>query len=160
MIDWGSGTMYLQDVVDVVPGKATKVFEGVKEKVVDQKLCFSIVTATRTLDLQAADEEERDLWVRGLRDLKAQLDEDLNRDAAAPGAGSAGGAEGGVTPRPDASGDDKTGAKAVYGVADTTPKEEAFEVQAARGVTFVKHGRNGKPHDKLIKVNLQTGEIR
>jgi len=73
IVDWGSGAISLREAVEIIPGKNTAVFERVKLKIAHPRVCFSIVLAQRTLDLQANSEDERDLWVNGLQTLKAKL---------------------------------------------------------------------------------------
>jgi len=73
VVEWGSGSLYLQETTDIVAGKNTKVFEGVKLKTADPRCCFSIVMANRTLDLQCQTEIDRNMWLEGLKDLKEKL---------------------------------------------------------------------------------------
>lgn len=73
IVDWGSGSLCLRDAVDVIPGKNTKVFSKVKLKVAHPSVCFSVALPERTLDLQANSEEERDMWVKGLKDIMSHL---------------------------------------------------------------------------------------
>src|SRR4051794_15176656 len=81
----------------MIAGKNTTVLRDVK---VDPKLCFSIRCTSRTLDLQAKSEQQRDAWVKGLSQIHAKLTKKAAaaapfRTAAAPatetGAPAAGG---------------------------------------------------------------------
>ncbi len=51
-------------------GKKTQVFSMVPFSAADPRHCFSIVASTRSLDLQAKSESQRNVWVWGLRKLK------------------------------------------------------------------------------------------
>lgn len=73
IVDWGTGSLCLRDAEDVIPGKNTKVFSTVKLKVAHPSVCFSVALPNRTLDLQANSEEERDMWVKGLKDIMEHL---------------------------------------------------------------------------------------
>jgi cell division septation protein DedD len=73
ILDWGSGNLHLGEVTDIIPGKNTPLFAKVSLSVAHPRVCFSIVCPNRTLDLQAASEDERDTWVQGLEDLRAFL---------------------------------------------------------------------------------------
>jgi hypothetical protein len=121
-------------------------------------LLCSIITHDRTLDLQADSEDERDVWVQGLRDLKEKLDQEMKQQlekldseddikdiTSTPQSPSS---PRGVKSSPFSS--PSTGTEKDY---------EDFKHQAVNGVSFVKHGRKGKPHARLVKVNLSSGEI-
>lgn len=63
----------MKDVVDVVAGHKTEVFQR-QGKAGRETLAFSVYYSEgkkgeRTLDLEAATTEVRDLWVAGLRDI-------------------------------------------------------------------------------------------
>jgi len=73
VVEWGSGSLYLQETTDIIAGKNTKVFEGVKLKTADPRCCFSIVMSNRTLDLQCQTEIDRNMWLEGLKELKERL---------------------------------------------------------------------------------------
>ena len=66
-----SKSIRMNDILDVKPGKATAVFRqrGNDKLATDAEKCFSILTQKRSLDLQAKDAQERDRWVRGLRQI-------------------------------------------------------------------------------------------
>lgn len=75
-LDWGTGSILLDDVVEVVKGKTTQVFKRyASESAVPAKACFSVVTDKRTLDLSILVtktqriEEKRDLLVFGLGEV-------------------------------------------------------------------------------------------
>mmetsp|Transcript_24744 Transcript_24744/g.34400 ORF Transcript_24744/g.34400 Transcript_24744/m.34400 type:complete len:657 (+) Transcript_24744:113-2083(+) len=70
---WDDQHLYLQDVTEIKRGKHTKVFDGVSVNRADPRVCFSIVTPLRTLDLQAASFNEREMWVEGLSRLQLKL---------------------------------------------------------------------------------------
>ena len=98
-IHWGdadtrnSKFMRFDDVTDVQAGKNTVVFQrsyGSKFSSVPESMCFSVVSGSRTLDLQADSVERRNFWVQNLFVLfdneRRKLDElkrqqmDLARD--------------------------------------------------------------------------------
>jgi len=67
-VDWGTGQMkFTKHHVKITEGKVTKVFRKSSCKEIPDNLCFSIVTAERTLDLQAHSVQSRNFWVEGLR---------------------------------------------------------------------------------------------
>ena len=78
----------MNDILDVKAGKTTAVFRqrGNDKLATDAQCCFSIITQKRSLDLQAKDCEERDAWVRGLRqiaqDSQMQLQQRQQQQAA------------------------------------------------------------------------------
>jgi hypothetical protein len=51
-------------IIGVRAGKTTQVLKGAT---VDDSLCFSLVSPTRTLDLQCATQEQRDMLLRGFQ---------------------------------------------------------------------------------------------
>ena len=55
------------DITKVVRGAETDAFKRLGAKKVNTRLCFSVVSGKRTLDLVAASEEERDMWVSALQ---------------------------------------------------------------------------------------------
>jgi hypothetical protein len=68
-IDWGTGKMvFTKQHVRVVEGKQTKVMQKSGKHIADD-LCMSIITAERTLDLQARTVAERNYWLNGMRVL-------------------------------------------------------------------------------------------
>ncbi len=77
---WGEQSIFLQDVTEIKRGKHTKVFDGVSVNRADPRVCFSIVAPTRTLDLQAASFNEREVWVEGLTRLQLKLLDDTPID--------------------------------------------------------------------------------
>jgi hypothetical protein len=74
VVDWGSGSLSLRDATEIVGGKTTAVFKRADVRTLDPALCFSIVSPSRTLDLQAASAAECKFWVSNLKLLKVQLD--------------------------------------------------------------------------------------
>jgi len=70
---WDNQSFYLQDVTEIKRGKHTKVFDGVSVNRADPRVCFSIVTPNRTLDLQASSFNEREMWVQGLKRVQHKL---------------------------------------------------------------------------------------
>jgi hypothetical protein len=79
-VTWGQDTdqgLSLREATQIVPGKNTSLFSKVKLKVAHPTVCFSIVCPNRTLDLQAASEDERDQWVSALRQLKNKFDAEV-----------------------------------------------------------------------------------
>eukprot|EP00457_Paulinella_chromatophora_P001654 gb/GEZN01001656.1/.p1 GENE.gb/GEZN01001656.1/~~gb/GEZN01001656.1/.p1 ORF type:complete len:904 (+),score=189.32 gb/GEZN01001656.1/:124-2835(+) len=118
-VDWSSGSLSLKDASEIAVGKTTKNLKVLSDKAVPPELCFSIVLPTRTLDLQATTQQERDVWVEGMRSLIERLQQ---RDES---------------------------------------KVHALDwgVLASTGHMFVKHGRKGKPHPRVVKVELDTGVV-
>uniref|UniRef100_A0A7S3Z415 PH domain-containing protein n=1 Tax=Lotharella globosa TaxID=91324 RepID=A0A7S3Z415_9EUKA len=77
---WDDQSLYLQDVTEIKRGKHTKVFDGVSVNRADPRVCFSIVTPHRTLDLQASSFNEREMWVDGLTRLQLKLQDNTHID--------------------------------------------------------------------------------
>lgn len=79
-VTWGSGTgsrfIKLDDIKFVKSGKGTKVWQSRKDT--NETLCFSVVSGTATLDLQAKNEHERNAWVEALREA-ATLPDSLQK---------------------------------------------------------------------------------
>jgi len=71
-IDYQSGHILFKDIQTVQAGKQTKVWARVSEKHALASHCFSIITASRTLDLEADTQKQRDEWVTGLLALMKQ----------------------------------------------------------------------------------------
>lgn len=72
MFSWGDSDMqniHLPYVLEVVEGCQTKVFKrpSIYFNFKFDDLCFSLVTASRTLDLQAKDNKTKDEWVACIR---------------------------------------------------------------------------------------------
>jgi Pleckstrin homology domain len=59
----------LKEVRSVTRGKKTKVFRRKVSEDADPQLCISIITATRTLDIEARNRQETDNWYQGLHGL-------------------------------------------------------------------------------------------
>jgi len=75
-ISWGTSDMQriqLVNVLEVLDGCQTKVFKrpSIYFNFKDSDLCFSLRTATRTLDLQAKDLKTKRDWLHGIRVLMA-----------------------------------------------------------------------------------------
>lgn len=66
---WQTGTLLVDQIIDVVAGKQTSVYNRRENRDADPNLCFSIVTKKRTLDLQCDTTIQRDLWVNGIKRL-------------------------------------------------------------------------------------------
>jgi len=75
-ISWGSGSRHIDcdDILYIACVHWTPVFQARKDQL-DSKLCFSVVGKTQTLDVQAQTKEMAELWVKGLRKLIGQTDE-------------------------------------------------------------------------------------
>jgi len=82
LIDWGTQHVKAKkNEMSVVLGKTTKIFHNSQAaKKVDDTLCFSIVTPSRTVDLQARNPELRTRWVTGLSLLFATQTRKTSRD--------------------------------------------------------------------------------
>jgi len=76
-ISWGSGSRHIDfdDVVYIAWGHWTPVFQARKDQL-DPELCFSVVSKSQILDVQANSKEM--VWVKGLRKLIGQTDEQAN----------------------------------------------------------------------------------
>jgi hypothetical protein len=71
--DWGSDRMTLRrSEWKLLLGKQTEVFLRDTARRSKPELCFSLVGASRTLDLEARNSEQRTLWVEGLMRLMHQ----------------------------------------------------------------------------------------
>ena len=75
-ISWGCGSRYINfdDILYISWGHYTPAFVARKNQL-DPKLCFSVVSNEKILDLQARSKETTELWVKGLRKLIGQSDE-------------------------------------------------------------------------------------
>ena len=72
--DWSSGQLKAhKNDIQLVEGKGTAVFQRATADRTRAERCFSIVTATRTLDLEAPSDETRDYWVMGIKLLLKYL---------------------------------------------------------------------------------------
>lgn len=65
-VSWFTGDLPVKEIISVTSGKKTKVFERTE---VEADVCFSIITKDRTLDLQAANKNQRDFWVKNINKL-------------------------------------------------------------------------------------------
>ena len=160
VVDWGSGSLNLREALEI---------KGVKLGNVDPRLTFAVVCPNRTLELQASSEEERDLWVQGLRNIRARLLEgkfpDLTRipgalvdtkRVAPPAAAAVVKSSSSSAPTSPSSG----GAGGAGAAALTPAQRQANFVEAStKGTTLIKHGRHGKPHTKVVRVNHKTGDV-
>ena len=81
-ISWGSGSRHIEfnDILYIIEGHRTPVFKARKDQL-DEKLCFSVVGKTQILDVQAQSKEMCKLWVKGLRKLKGQSEDDAEKKA-------------------------------------------------------------------------------
>ncbi|ETO11692.1 hypothetical protein RFI_25684, partial [Reticulomyxa filosa] len=79
-ISWGGGSRHIafEDILYIAWGHWTPAFQERKE-CLDPKLCFSIVGKTQILDLEAQSKEMAELWVKGLRKLIAQTNEEAEK---------------------------------------------------------------------------------
>jgi hypothetical protein len=75
-ISWGSGSRHIDfsDILYIAHGHWTPVFQARKDSL-DELLCFSVVAKQRILDVQAQTKQMTILWVKGLRKLIGQNDE-------------------------------------------------------------------------------------
>lgn len=64
-----AGSLLVAEVVEVVMGRQTDIFHRHKHNLQGEERCFSIIADTRTLDLEAADEQTAQLWVVTLQEL-------------------------------------------------------------------------------------------
>lgn len=65
--DWSSGQLRAhKNDIQLVEGKQTPVFQRNTAEKSKAERCFSIVTAARTLDLEAPTEQAREYWVTGI----------------------------------------------------------------------------------------------
>eukprot|EP01083_Nonionella_stella_P197425 725839_1 len=62
-IDWESGRQPLSTITGVQAGKTTKVFKRSNAEKSRVEVCFSVITTSRSLDLEAVDQATRDKWV-------------------------------------------------------------------------------------------------
>lgn len=141
-LSYGTGSLALQDATDIVAGKNTKVFEGVKHKYAHPSVCFSIILRNRTLDLRATNEEERDRWLKGLRALKKELDSKVDEDS-------------------DEDEESLKQARRNEEVSMARAKDTAiaFRAIAAAGVRVKKYTRHGAAHERILKLNFNTGTL-
>jgi len=79
-ISWGSGSRHLdfKEIRLIAWGHYSPAFV-VRSEELDPRTCFSIVSQHSILDLQNADVRVVEQWVRGLRELIQQTDEDANQ---------------------------------------------------------------------------------
>jgi len=96
----------------------------------DPRLCFSIVMPTRSLNLEASSEKERDFWLTGLRDLKSKS-------------------------RRDEPVEDTASVGMYFGEMEILD----FKKSATMGRVFYKYGKHGSPHERVIRVNFYTGLV-
>ena len=75
--DWSSGQLKAhKNDIQLVEGKGTAVFQRPTAEKSKPERCFSIVTADRTLDLEAMNEQAKDYWVTGIKLLLKYLRDD------------------------------------------------------------------------------------
>lgn len=82
-VSWGSGsrhsnTINFSDITVIAWGHWTPVFDAKKDGL-NHKLCLSIVGKKKTLDIHGQSKEVVELWVKGLRKLLGQSDEEAQR---------------------------------------------------------------------------------
>ena len=72
--DWSSGQLKAhKNDIQLIEGKGTPVFQRPTAEKSKVERCFSIVTANRTLDLEAPNDQAREYWVNGIRLLLKYL---------------------------------------------------------------------------------------
>jgi len=98
----------------------------------DPRFCLSIVMPTRSLNLEASSEKERDFWLTGLRELKSKCD--TRREEPAEDTASVG---------------------MYFAEVDILD----FKKSATMGRVFYKYGKHGSPHERVIRVNFYTGLV-
>jgi len=81
-ISWGSGSRHIDfsDILYISWGHWTPVFEARKDQL-KEDMCFSVVGKQQILDVQAQSKEMAELWVKGLRKLIGQSDEEADHRA-------------------------------------------------------------------------------
>lgn len=73
-LDWSSGSLSAnKDELQIVEGKTTKVFQRSTASKAKPENCFSIITANRSLDLEARNHKLKEYWVHGLQLLLKYL---------------------------------------------------------------------------------------
>eukprot|EP01084_Bolivina_argentea_P155048 270238_1 len=79
-ISWGSGSRHIQwnDLLYISHGHWTPVFQARKD-MLNPKLCFSVVGKQQILDILSENQELVGIWVKGLRMLLDQCDEEADR---------------------------------------------------------------------------------
>mmetsp|Transcript_972 Transcript_972/g.1865 ORF Transcript_972/g.1865 Transcript_972/m.1865 type:complete len:708 (+) Transcript_972:26-2149(+) len=141
VLDWGSGSISLC-FSEVTAGKATKNFQGVNYERAPPQCCFSVVSERKTLDLRVKNQEDRDCWVKGLRELKNRLQEqretELKNQAAAKSRKN----------------EKKKTRRLSLENLSAMMKAADFRGAAAGGYRLIKHGQYGKPKSKIITVDL------
>lgn len=65
-------SLAMNTVTQIAPGHTTGAFKGSPKK--NANRCFSIISSTRTLDLEAHSPATRDQWVKGLRGCLAHME--------------------------------------------------------------------------------------
>ena len=80
-LSWGGGSYIdFSEIEYIAWGHWTPVFQARKDSLREQ-LCFSVVGIKQILDLQAQSREMAELWVKGLRKLTGQSDQESDRIA-------------------------------------------------------------------------------
>ena len=79
----------LKEVVRVLSGKRTQVFKRSVADSASDSLCFSVITTERTVDFQAENQRERDMWMKTIdamaQDVRRGVDFSTGRhDAGSP----------------------------------------------------------------------------
>lgn len=64
-----SGSLLVAEVVEVVHGRQTEIFQRHRHSLQGEERCFSVVGSARTLDLEAAEPQVAQLWVATLQEL-------------------------------------------------------------------------------------------
>lgn len=136
IVDWGSNYLLLTDAYKI-KSNSTPHF-------------FSIYTPTRTLTLQAENEGERTIWVQGLLSLRRRLnnkhDDQETKEDSTPSSP--------LLSALSPSSSTTSSLPAEF----TDPK--LFRQLCSRGQSMLKHGRSGKPHRRIIKIDALTGLVK
>ena len=69
-LSYTSGIIKLSEIISIRPGKTTEVL---KNATTDAKLCFSVLTKSRSLDLECKTNDLRDIWVESLLEVWTRL---------------------------------------------------------------------------------------
>ena len=76
-ISWGSGSRHIDfnDILYIAWGHWTPVFQARKDQLPAEQ-CFSVIGKMQILDIQATSKQMAELWVKGLRMLIGQTDDE------------------------------------------------------------------------------------
>eukprot|EP00954_Amorphochlora_amoebiformis_P027364 1385102-Amorphochlora_amoeboformis.AAC.1 len=133
VISWGNGWMNLKHVISIKGGKTTKVLAKLSDKQAPPEQCFSLVLPRYTLDLMCEDGKTAEKWIRGLQAFKVVLDHGVDVSSL---------------PIPEEF-------KKQFASMQKTPDIEILYIPTE----FIKHGRNGKPHKRMVTIDRKTVKI-